>query len=344
MALYHRIKRQILSHVRLVRVVILLLVVVGLGLVWWWVVRPLSRQTQNIISSYNTQLPTVGGRTNFLLLGMAGGKHDGSDLTDTIIFVSVDSSGVVTMLSIPRDIWVPSKRAKINTGFYYGEQMQPNGGGFILAKSMASEVIDQPIQFAAVINFANFEKVIDAIGGVDINVERTFDDYEFPIAGKENDTCNGDLEYKCRFEHLHFDAGMAHMNGALALKYVRSRHANDEEGTDFARSARQEKLLLALKDKLISGKILSKPKQIQALYASMSSAVATDISPNLYSAFVKLGLKSIKTNVIRSATLQIPDQLYNPPVSAKHDGQWVLLPKSDDWKIIFGFVADLLNK
>lgn len=344
MALYHRFKRQILSRILLTRILILILIVGGSVTVWWFVVRPLSHKAQDLVNSYNTQLPAVLGRTNFLLLGVAGGDHDGADLTDTIIFVSVDTSGKVTMVSIPRDIWVSSLRAKINTAYHYGTDKQPVGGGFVLAKSAVSEVVDQPIQYVAMINFANFEKVIDAMGGVDINVANVLDDYQFPIAGKENDLCDGDPTYACRYEHLHFSVGVQHMNGATALKYVRSRHADGDEGTDFARSKRQEKLLLALKDKLVSGGIFTHPKQLQALYQSVSESITTDFPSNLYPALARLGLKVVKDNTIQSFTLSDPDQLYNPPLSAKYDQQWVLLPKNDDPKVISDFVAGLLSK
>ncbi len=344
MALYHRIKRQIMSRVQLVRVGLVLLLVGGSILLWWGVIRPLSKKAHNLVDSYNVQLPAVSGRTNFLLLGLAGGNHDGADLTDTMIFVSIDTNGKVSMLSIPRDIWVPSMRAKINTAYHYGEAKQPDGGGFTLAKAAVTEVIGQPVQFVALINFSNFEKVIDALGGVDINVEQTFDDNEFPITGKEDDLCDGDLEYKCRYEHLHFDAGMTHMNGELALKYVRSRHAIGEEGTDFARSKRQEKLLLALKDKLVSGGILTHPQQLQSLYNSVSESLTMDLTGNYYPALVKLGIKIVKNNQINSATLQIPDQIYHPEISKTYDNQWVLLPKDNDWKIISNFVTELLSR
>ncbi len=336
MAFYHRIRRQFLSRVQLVRV-LLIASILGLGGLVFWVVRPW-------VTAYRSELPTVAGRGNLLLFGGAGGEHAGADLTDTMIFVSLDSAGKVSMLSIPRDIWVPSMRAKINTAYHYGEEKQPDKGGFILAKSAVNEIINQPVQFVGLINFADFQKVIDTLGGVDINVERAFDDNEFPIAGLENDLCDGDLEYKCRYEPLHFDAGLQHMNGATALKYVRSRHAEGDEGTDFARGARQEKLLLALKDKLLSKRLLTRPKKIQQLYQELSSAVSTDIPASIYPALVKLAIKAARINVIHSAALSEPDQLYHPPILPKYENQWVLLPRNDQPQMVFDFVADLLSK
>lgn len=344
MRLYHRLKRQVLSRTGLVRVLLGVVILVLAVVIWKVAVSPATRHASNFLGNYNQTLPTQNGRTTFLLLGVAGGDHAGADLTDTIIFVSVDQEGKVTMLSIPRDIWVKSLRAKINTAYHYGEQRQPGTGGFILARAAASEIIGQPVQYTALINFANFEKVIDSLGGVDIMVDRAFDDFEFPIAGREEDLCDGDPEYKCRYEHLHFDAGLKHMDGATALKYVRSRHAEGEEGTDFARSARQEKLLLAIKTKLLSGDLLSRPQQISELYKSLSQSIVTDVDSSMYPALVKLALKINKTNNIDAVSLSQPDQLDNPPITPEYNNEWVLIPKNNDPKVIFDFVAGQLNK
>jgi LCP family protein required for cell wall assembly len=296
------------------------------------------------LNAYNQPLPAHAGRTNFLLLGVSGGNHDGPELTDTIIFVSVgQEKGDVVMVTIPRDIWVNSMKAKINTAYYYGEQKK-TGGGFILAKSTVSEIIDQPVHYVAMINFANFEKVIDSIGGVDIVVDRTFDDFKYPIPGLENDDCNGDTEYMCRYEHLHFDSGLRHMDGKSALKYVRSRYAEGEEGSDFARSKRQEKLLLAIKDKLMSAGVLSDPVKLKNLYTSLSNSITSDVDSSTIPSLAKLGIKTAKANTIRSAALIDPDHLYNPRPAAIYGNQWVLLPRGNDPKVIFNFVAGELSR
>ncbi len=342
--MYHRIKRQVLSRVYLVRLTLIAIVLLAGFAVWQLAIRPLGNQANGFINAYNQPLPAHDGRTNFLLLGVSGGDHDGPELTDTIIFVSVgQEKGDVVLITIPRDIWVNSMKAKINTAYYYGEQKKP-GGGFTLAKSTVSEVIDQPVHFVAMINFANFEKVIDSMGGLDVSVERAFDDFKYPIPGKENDECDGDKDYTCRYEQLHFDAGLQHMDGKRALKYVRSRYSLGEEGTDFARSKRQEKLLLAIKDKLMSGGVLTDPVKLKNLYVSMSKSITSDVDSPTVPALAKLGIKAAKTNSIHTAALSEPDQLYNPRPTAVFGNQWVLLPKENNPSIIFNFVAGELNR
>ena len=155
------------------------------------------------------------------------------------------------MISVPRDIWSDSLKDKVNSAYHYGEEKK-KGGGLTLSKAIVSDVVGLPIQYALVLDFSGFEKVINLVDGVEVNVPKSFTDPDYPIPGKENDECNNDPEYRCRYEALHFDAGVQVMDGARALKYVRSRHAEGDEGSDFARGKRQQEVILALKTKLMS--------------------------------------------------------------------------------------------
>lgn len=324
MALYQRLKRQILSKVVLVRVALVALSLCFFVTLYFLAVKPFGRLASS--------LPNHSGRTNFLLLGIAGGNHEGADLTDTIIFASINNStGDTLLVSIPRDLWIPSLRAKVNTAFHYGEEKQPGKGGFILAKSAISEAIDQPVDFVALINFSVFEKAIDTVEGIDIIVDHAFTDLKYPISGRETDPCE-----PCRYQTVSFSAGSQHLDGATALKFVRSRNAQGDEGTDFARSARQEKVISAFKQKL-----LSSPTKILQLKSVLSDGIVTDISPNLYFPLARLGLKVARTK-LRVAAITEP-LVYNPPVSALQDYQWVLLPKDNDFSVVASYIKDLLT-
>jgi len=325
MALYQRLKRQILSKVVLVRVLLILLVFACLIAFYFLAIKPFSHLT--------ISLPDHSGRTNFLLLGMAGGNHEGADLTDTIIFVSVDqSSGDTLLVTVPRDLWIPSLRAKINTAYHYGELKQPGAGGIVLVKSAISEALDQPVDYVALIDFSVFAKAIDTVGGLDITVDRGFVDSKYPIPGRETDPCE-----PCRYETIKFDSGLQHLDGATALKYIRSRGADGDEGTDFARSARQEKLISAFKQKL-----LTSPAKLLQLKNTVFEGVVTDISPDLYFPLAKLAFKSARTK-LRIAAITEP-LVYNPPISAAQDYQWVLLSKDNDFSFLASYVKDLLTE
>ncbi len=241
----------------------------------------------SLFSRGPSDLSSTDDRSNLLLLGAGGAGHEGIDLTDTIIFISTNlKTGDTLLLSLPRDIWVPSMKAKINTAYHYGEERRPGGGGLILAKAAVSEILDQPVHYAILIDFDGFKKAVDLLGGVEIEVERTLDDYKYPIQGMEE----AEPE-ELRYEHLHFDAGRQLMDGERALKYVRSRNAEGEEGTDFARSRRQQRLLLALKEKVLSTQILLNPQRIAELVNVFGEHIDTDIGQPEYGGLVKLALK-----------------------------------------------------
>ena len=253
------------------------------------------------------------------------------------------------MLAIPRDIWLDSLQAKINTAYHYGEEKKP-GGGFVLAKDAVYQVLNQPVHYAVLIDFAGFEKIIDLLGGIKIKVDRAFDDFKYPIAGKENDDCGGDKEYKCRYEHLHFDAGWQEMDGKTALKFVRSRNAEGEEGTDFSRSQRQKKVILAVKDKIFSAQVLLNPKKISELKQALGDHLKLDsqLSKEQTTAFISLLLRFVKNKkTIRTISFDYGDEenlgfLYSPPISQY--GQWVLRPRAGNWREIHKYVQEKIEK
>lgn len=335
-----RLRRQLLSHVGLVRWFIGISVFLAIIAASLWLRQPVHDVSAGLRHVYQDNLPDHNGRVNFLVMGIGGKNHEGSDLTDTLMFISIDkNTGDTFLLSIPRDIWVSSLKSKINTAYHYGELRQPGGGGLILAKASVSEIIAQPVDFAAVIDFSTFADFIDQIGGVDVTVEKTFDDFDYPISGRENDLCNDDPEYRCRYEQIHFDSGVQHMDGDTALKFVRSRHSPDPaEGSDFARSRRQELVISAIQHKLVSQDIFTKPKIYQKLIDLLSRSIQTDITSEHYYQLLKLSLK-VKNQVFRSSVLVEPDLLIHPVPSIEYNNQWVLLPSDK----VAGFVTSQLQ-
>lgn len=275
------------------------------------------------------------GRTNFLILGIAGENHQGKDLTDTLIFLSVENqSGKTLILSIPRDIWIAPLRTKINSVYHY----KGLGG----TKKTVEEILGQPVNYGVVVDFAIFKKIIDSLGGITVNVERSFDDYKYPIAGRENDLCGGDPQFKCRYEHLHFEKGKQEMDGETALKFVRSRNAEGEEGTDFARAQRQQKVILAILEKILSPQFLFSPQKPLQLIRLLKTNIQTDIPQQKYWQLAKIALK-IKRENIKTAVLN-DSLLVNPKnEKAKYDNQWVLVPKKGNWDEVKKYVEELLT-
>jgi len=268
---------------------------------------------------------------NFLILGIAGGNHQGKDLTDTIMFASLNPyQKQLALVSLPRDIWLEKWRAKLNSIYHYR--------GLPETKKTVEEILDQKVDYGIIIDFEVFQKIIDTLGGITVDVEQSFDDYKYPIPGKENDLCNGDPLYRCRYEHLHFEAGKQFMDGQTALKFVRSRNAQGEEGTDFARTARQQKVILAIKDKILSKEFLLSPKKAIQLFKLITLNIQTDIPKEKYWQLLKAGskIRNIKTTTINS------NYLINPPISKKYDNQWVFVPKSGNWSEIQEYIKEFL--
>lgn len=298
--------------------------------------------------NHDISLKKSDGNVNILLLGTAGGNHEGPDLTDTIIFTSLNPQrNKITLISIPRDLWIADLKQKINYAYAYGENKQ-KGGGLILTKAIMSKILSQPVDYGIRIDFDGFIKAVDLAGGFDIKIEKAFDDYQYPIAGKEDDPCghkdeelallataSSQLEaFPCRYIHIHFDEGLQHMDGQKALQFVRSRHANGDEGSDFARNKRQELILKAFKDKIFSVGTLLNPAKVLNFYDILQKSIDTDIKQDEMDDFIRLAQK-MKTAEIKSSVLDFGDSekgrpglLLNPPIGRDYDNLWVLIPKA----------------
>ncbi|KKS80367.1 MAG: Cell envelope-related transcriptional attenuator [Candidatus Beckwithbacteria bacterium GW2011_GWA2_43_10] len=339
-----KFKHRIYKYLLFFRPLIYLLIIGAVLLSLVFLVPKLASAFKSALSLINpdiTVLESFRDRTNVLLLGIGGGTHAGADLTDSIMLISVNLSTADTVLiSLPRDIWVESLSAKLNTAYHFGESKQP-GGGLVLAKAAASEIINQPVHYAALLDFSGFETAIDIIGGLDLNVPHGFIDKKYPISGQETAAVEAD-----RYEVLQFSPGPQHLDGPTALKYVRSRYAEGEEGSDYARAQRQQLVLLAFKDKILSSRILLNPAKLKALIKTFKTAVKTDLPPNTYPDLLKLSLRiksaGLRTGIIDqgSSSEEIPSLLYNPPANLY--GQWVLLPINHNWQAVYDHVAEIL--
>jgi polyisoprenyl-teichoic acid--peptidoglycan teichoic acid transferase len=279
-------------------------------------------------------LKSTDNRTNVLLLGIGGGDHEGSDLTDTMIVLSLDRvRHTAALLSIPRDIWSDTLRDKVNSAYHYGEETK-KGGGILLAKTITEDVIGLPIHYAILIDFTGFKNIIDLLGGIDVVVTKAFTDTKFPIAGKEHSTCPGDPTNACVYETVHFDGGLQHMNGDRALIYVRSRHSEGEEGSDFARSRRQQEVLLALKDTLMHPIRWMTVTRLKNLPKAIDDA--TDMDMNIGELltvgriYIRIKESDVKKIAIDDLLIEGEQSLYN--------GLYVLVPK-DDWITIHDYIA-----
>ena len=277
--------------------------------------------TARLLFNSGVTMKESGGRTNIVLLGIAGGTHAGSDLTDTIIVLSLTSEAPsLAMISVPRDIWSETLKDKINSAYHYGEAKKA-GGGLILAKAILSDVVGLPIHYGVVVDFSGFQDMIDLVGGIELTVPQSFTDTEFPIPGKEDDPCDGDPTYACRFVAVHFDEGSQRMDGERALIYVRSRHGEGEEGSDFARTRRQQDVMIALREQLSDPGVWTSPQRIAPLVDAFKKTVETDMNIGELATVGKLTSRIPPEQILR---VSIEPLLTVPPISWY--GRYVLLP------------------
>lgn len=303
----------------------------------------------NFISAPLEKLDSRNGRTNILVMGRAGGSHDGPDLTDTMLLVSVGlDKPNITVVSLPRDLWIPEIRAKINSAYYWGKNGSPYldvsemGGGISFSKIIAGEVAGQPIQYGVVVDFTAFKDIIDALGGIKVDVANSFTDKLYPIAGKENDTCGSDITFACRYQTVSFAAGPQTMNGDRALVFVRSRHAEGAEGTDGAREARQQKVVDAIKNKVSDPMVFLSPRVDLAMIGIFKKYVETDISISSAAVLAKMVLKDYK-NI--NQHLIPTNLLMNPTATKEYDSQYVFIPKAGNgkWEEVNRWFSSILN-
>lgn len=259
------------------------------------------------------------GRINFLLLGQGGAKHDGPYLTDTIILASLNpETNRLALLSIPRDLVVPLPRfglRKINSANAFGEQLE-SGAGAEFAADVISQVFNLPIHYYVRLDFSGFASIIDQLGGLPITIERTFSDPEYP-------TDNNGLT------SVSFVAGPQVLSGEQTLAFVRSRHGDNGEGSDFARAKRQQLVLLALKDKLLSQATVLNPRLVIRLYRTFGESVETNLEASEALRLAHL-LKQLEPEYISNRVLDnTPSGLLRETVG--ENGAYILVPRVEDY-------------
>ena len=242
-------------------------------------------------------------RLNILLIG--ADEQQGGHRTDTMITVSIDpTTGQVVMFQLPRDtvdVPVPPGPArsvygstyynKIN-GFLSSAANRPDAfpgtkatRGYTGLKSILGYLYGLDIQYYVEVNFEGFQKVVDALGGVTVNVQIPVLDDNFPEPGAHR-------------ERLYVPAGVQHMTGVQALEYSRSRKST----SDFDRAARQQRVIVSLRRQLDIGQAL---QNIDTLAAAIGQSVRTDIPRELVPQLLGLAEK-VDTRSIESVIFTPP--------------------------------------
>lgn len=242
---------------------------------------------------------------NFLLIGQ------NSNLADSIMIAAADSvKQKLTLISIPRDLFINGRKLSEYLLWY----------GIDALQEKIEEASGLKIHKYAVLNFQAFENIIDALGGIDVYVEKDIYDAQYP------DGAGGYTLYAIK-------SGSYHMSGAEALKYSRSRHST----SDFNRAKRQQKVLKAVQERVINFDFLKNSSGLKTIYESVFNMVETDISLaeaiEYLARFQNFAMSS--GNVISTA-----DFLDS---SITLSGQYILLPKNGNFAKIQKYIRELLN-
>lgn len=196
--------------------------------------------------------------------------------TDSLILATYNhDTKNLTMISIPRDFYVevPNEGwyTKVNALYAHGEALKKGDGMNYLAKAL-TRYTGLEIQYKAMVDLQGFITIINSVGGVTVNVENAFTDYCYP-AGRSSDNPHYCASLGGLGETISFEKGPQTMTGNVALKFARSRHSQGVEGSDFARAKRQQKILIALKDKVLSSETLLNPQKVMEILDAIKNNV-----------------------------------------------------------------------
>lgn len=334
----------------------------------------------HIVPGVNDELKgEKDGRINIAILGMRGeGVTGGGTLADSIIVVSIaPKENKVSMISVPRDLYVTvpdtNDKQKINAVHAYGEE---NGKkkGLENMKIALGEVLGMPIHYAASINFSGFKQLVNAIGGVDITLEKPFDEamqfneehvcdsfftvrtgkWQNKIVKSHQENAAGVLvEVKRKIPmyplctapkdvlecggDFRLPAGAQTINGEQALCYVRSRKTS----SDFERAKRQQQVIQLVKNKMLSVGTLTDFNKINGMLNSLGDNVRTDMQlwemQKLYDLYKTIPEAQIYQRVLENSEEGL---LYHP-----EDGVagYILLPTGNNYDKIHEMAKNIFT-
>jgi anionic cell wall polymer biosynthesis LytR-Cps2A-Psr (LCP) family protein len=298
------------------------------------ILNDISSWIQNFQTDYQNK-ETLETKTNFLVMGTdkISGREDSPELTDTMILISLDTEkSTVKTIALPRDLYNQAYQTRVNALYYYGTERYPEDPEQF-PQEVIAEMVNLEIDHSIIINIEDLEELIDILGGVQVTVPVAFTDDEFPVSGIDVST---ETDPEVLYETISFEVGPQEMDGATALKYMRSRHSENDEGSDNARSKRQQ---LVLESLIAEIKDIRSPEVLGKLYRFYLDKFEKYISINeiisiltpLYDQFLNQNDFSISfENKQLSIYPEDPQgAIYNPP-QWQTNGEWLYQIKDQE--------------
>ena len=250
-----------------------------------------------------------------LFLGLDRRPGEGGGRTDAIILAHVEPRArAATLVSIPRDICVANCRTD---PFRINSVWQAEGPEAL--RRRVANLLGVQVDYWVTLDFNGFKRLVDFFGGVEVDVESTIYDPSYP-----NATDTG-------FEPFHVESGPNHFNGDTALRYVRTRH---QDGA-FAREVRQQQILLALVEQVISPQTLV---ESPAFLGELSNAFESNLPPDLVPSMAKLGMQIGSARTV-SGAIRPEDGMVRTVIA--DNGAYVLQPNVP---LIHAYTADLMRR
>lgn len=296
-------KRKIITWVALI--IVLLLIGGAIWLILWGndIIAKITGGQGTVfdlfVETYEPLKTDENGRTNILAFGTSGfdmsgeeygGVHDGAQLTDSIMVISLDqATGDVAMLSLPRDLRASptcTATGKINEVYWCNNMDGENEqAGAEALMTEVGDILGIDFQYYAHLNWGSLESIVDTIGGINIILDEDINDYYYTGSVYEAGT-----EYT--------------INGIQAVALSRARHGTTSG--DFSRGASQQKILIGIKDKVLE-KGLS-ITDLLGLASTLGDNLRTNFSVDEMKTLAHLA-SSFDFNNMRQISLIEPDPL-----------------------------------
>jgi len=287
-----------------------------------------------------SDLKQADGRTNILLLGKGGDNHNGGQLTDTIQVLSINrKDNRVAFISLPRDLQITLPGGGVNKlNYAYADgylseknKDKKNDSGSLKASQVVEKIIGVPVHYYVTVDFVGFRDLVDNLGGVTVDVQKALDDPYYP---KDTITADGRLIESEAYAPVHIKAGVQLMDGDIALKYSRSR----ETTSDFDRSARQQTVMFAVKDKALTLGVLANPVKVSNTLSTLGKHLKTNLDASELKELVNILEKVDKDKSVNEV---IDNNPKDGLLVSTSEGGYYLKPKSGNYLAIQQLVKNI---
>ncbi len=286
-------------------------------------------------------LPLIDNTMNIVGMVVSDDTRSYTTEIEALVVIHVDfSHGSIDLVHIPRDVWVSAREDTLERAYGYGEHKQP-GGGIRLVKAEVSSIIGQPVQYGVVVPYRQFALMINVLGGVSVDVPHAFTDERFPVDGKENVLCEGEVSHGCRYRVVSFDQGTERMDGDRALDYMRSTVSIERGEVLWDRNNRQQEVLSAM-----SEDITNRWENVElSTFIDMGRVFRTTAITDMSSRDVFMCVYRIaRWDYVHISTYMLPQSLFTYVIVDEWNNKYARKSADASWDDIHTHITCLFNQ